>query len=155
MLDKEMNSAIDMIDKAANELHSGNSLNSVSPVNSIAGTNFGEIGKIPLLAKGGTVFDGSAIVGEAGAELVELPQGARVTPLNDNNNAFASMESKLDALQAGFFALANAILNVECENAVANVDIETVIYLSSILGKWKSNRPGYRRTGWLDSSSNE
>lgn len=44
------------------------------------------INEIPLLAKGGNVVSsGAAIVGEAGAELVELPQGARVTPLTGEN----------------------------------------------------------------------
>lgn len=44
------------------------------------------INEIPLLAKGGNVVSsGAVIVGEAGAELVELPQGARVTPLTGEN----------------------------------------------------------------------
>lgn len=39
--------------------------------------------QIPMLAEGGVVSkSGSAIVGEAGAELVNLPVGASVTPLN-------------------------------------------------------------------------
>ena len=38
---------------------------------------------IPLLAKGGVIDEeGSAIVGEKGAELLTLPKGAQVTPLN-------------------------------------------------------------------------
>lgn len=38
--------------------------------------------QIPLLAKGGDVQEeGAAIVGERGAELLQLPKGARVTPL--------------------------------------------------------------------------
>ena len=44
--------------------------------------NIGHIGEIPLLAKGGTVVHGSAIVGEAGAELLTVSGGrATVTPL--------------------------------------------------------------------------
>jgi hypothetical protein len=40
------------------------------------------IAQIPLLAEGGTVAQrGAAIVGEAGPELVDLPAGAKVTPL--------------------------------------------------------------------------
>lgn len=39
---------------------------------------------IPLLAKGGTVVDeGQAIVGEQGAELLTLPRGAKVEPLDN------------------------------------------------------------------------
>ena len=50
---------------------------------------------IPLLAKGGTISaSGSAIVGEAGAEMIELPQGAKVTPLNSADN----LSEKLDAI---------------------------------------------------------
>ena len=51
--------------------------------------------KIPLLANGGTISSsGSAIVGEAGAEMIELPQGAKVTPLNGADN----LSDKLDAI---------------------------------------------------------
>lgn len=54
---------------------------------------------IPHLAKGGVVsIGGHALVGEDGAEVIDLPAGARVTPLNDNNNAFAGMNARLDAL---------------------------------------------------------
>lgn len=56
---------------------------------------------IPLLAKGGQIIrGGDAIVGEDGAELVNLPAGATVTPLNENNNAFTEVNKKLDALIA-------------------------------------------------------
>lgn len=41
------------------------------------------LNKIPLLASGGTITkSGSAIVGEKGAELLNLPKGASVTPLD-------------------------------------------------------------------------
>lgn len=44
------------------------------------------IPEIPLLAKGGNVISsGRAIVGEAGPELIDLPAGARVSPLSGNN----------------------------------------------------------------------
>jgi len=55
--------------------------------------------QIPLLAKGGEVDGGSAIVGEDGPELLQTNgQKTRVTPLNDNNNAFVAIEEKLDTL---------------------------------------------------------
>lgn len=58
-----------------------------------------KIPNIPTLAKGGDVEDGHAIVGEDGPELLQLNGGgARVTPLNDNNNAFVAIEKKLDIL---------------------------------------------------------
>lgn len=62
-----------------------------------------KIPNIPTLAKGGDVEGGHAIVGEDGPELLQLNGGgARVTPLNDNNNAFVSVEKKLDTLIAIF-----------------------------------------------------
>lgn len=65
-------------------------------------TSFADIRipNIPYLAKGGDVTGGTAIVGEDGPELLNLNGNgsARVTPLNDNNNAFAAMEEKLDAI---------------------------------------------------------
>ena len=49
--------------------------------------------QIPLLAKGGVIQSpGSVIVGEKGAELLTLPKGAQVTPLN--NKAAPKSENK-------------------------------------------------------------
>lgn len=52
------------------------------------------ISTIPLLAEGGNIVKaGRAIVGEAGAELIDLPTGAKVTPLTDGKgNLLASDE---------------------------------------------------------------
>lgn len=50
------------------------------------GFNFGTIGKLPYLAKGGIVTQGSAIVGEAGPELLTVAGGrAVVQPLTNQN----------------------------------------------------------------------
>lgn len=68
--------------------------------------------RIPLLADGGTVMEeGSAIVGEAGAELISLPQGARVTPLTNNGDplGYEKLASRLDTM----IALLGAILEKE------------------------------------------
>lgn len=57
--------------------------------------------KIPMLKDGGTAIEGgSAIVGEAGAELIELPQGARVAPLTNNGDpiGYKDMTKKLDVM---------------------------------------------------------
>lgn len=57
--------------------------------------------KIPLLAEGGTAIEGgSAIVGEAGAELIDLPRGATVTPLTENGDpiGYKMIASKLDEM---------------------------------------------------------
>lgn len=54
------------------------------------GLNIGHIGKIPYLAKGGILEQGSAIVGEAGAELLTMSNGrAIVQPLTNNTNNYA------------------------------------------------------------------
>lgn len=47
---------------------------------------------------GQTIRSGLSIVGEAGPELLSMPRGAVVTPLNDNNNAFVDTNKKLDRL---------------------------------------------------------
>ncbi|WP_010249231.1 tape measure protein [Acetivibrio cellulolyticus] len=45
-----------------------------------------QITEVPMLAKGGTITEaGRVIVGESGAELLDLPKGAKVTPLNGNS----------------------------------------------------------------------
>lgn len=50
------------------------------------GFNIGRLSTIPLLAKGGTVTNGTAIVGEAGAELLQVSNGAAtVKPLTNGN----------------------------------------------------------------------
>ena len=64
-------------------------------------TSFADIRipNIPYLAKGGEIEGGAAIVGEDGPELLTATgTGARVTPLNDNNNAFVGLEKKIDAI---------------------------------------------------------
>lgn len=59
------------------------------------GFNLAEVSapQIPLLASGGDISEeGSAVVGERGAELLQLPRGARVSPLGEN------IEDKLDLI---------------------------------------------------------
>lgn len=61
------------------------------------GFNLSELSapQIPLLAKGADIEgEGSAMVGEKGPELLELPKGARVTPLGDN----AKLADKIDTI---------------------------------------------------------
>lgn len=63
----------------------------IHTINKLPGVNIGEIGRIPYLAKGGILSRGSAVVGEAGPELLTINQGhAVVQPLTNNsttNNA--------------------------------------------------------------------
>ena len=57
----------------------------ISNINRIPGVSIGSVGKIPMLADGGTVWSGSAIVGEAGPELLTVNGGkAVVQPLTTN-----------------------------------------------------------------------
>lgn len=66
------------------------------------GFNLAEVSapQIPLLAKGADIEQsGSAVVGEAGAELVELPKGARVTPLGSDSNLAEKIDTVIDLLR--------------------------------------------------------
>ena len=68
--------------------------------------------QIPYLAEGGTAIEeGSAIVGERGAELIDLPRGAKVTPLTNNGDpiGYKAVASKLDTM----IDLLSAILDKE------------------------------------------
>lgn len=87
--------------------------------------------KIPLLAEGGTAIEeGAAIVGERGAELINLPQGARVTPLTQNNDpiGYKAMAGKLDAM----ITLLQAIL--EKDGSFKIGETEFVNYINKSLG---------------------
>ena len=64
------------------------------------GFNLAEVSapQIPLLARGADIQEeGAAVVGEAGAELLQLPKGARVTPLDSGSG---SLDSKMDEIIA-------------------------------------------------------
>jgi phage-related protein len=58
----------------------------------IGGESFGiKISEIPLLAAGGNIQrSGAAIVGDNGPELLDLPKGAKVTPLNMDDETDSS-----------------------------------------------------------------
>ena len=87
--------------------------------------------QIPLLAEGGTAIEGgSAIVGEAGAELIDLPRGARVTPLTNNNDpiGYKEVANKLDTM----IGLLSAIL--QKEGVVHIGETQFVDYVNKSLG---------------------
>lgn len=66
--------------------------------------------QIPMLAKGGVVTgEGSAIVGEEGAELLTLPKGASVQPLNNNLTKEDLTEAFVEALRIMAPALATNV----------------------------------------------
>ena len=56
---------------------------------------------VPLLAEGGDIQSaGAAIVGEAGPELLDLPKGARVTPLNGDSAVGIDYEKLMETFVA-------------------------------------------------------
>lgn len=59
------------------------------------GLNIGKIGNVPMLAEGGVLSSGSAIVGERGAELLSMKNGkAEVQPLTNNYSTTNYMTSQ-------------------------------------------------------------
>ena len=59
----------------------------ISGLNQIPSVNFSTVGKIPFMANGGTLLKGSAIVGEAGPELLTVAGGKTVVqPLSTNTS---------------------------------------------------------------------
>jgi len=87
--------------------------------------------QIPLLQDGGSAIKaGKAIVGEAGAELIDLPAGATVKPLTNNGDpiGYKAVASKLDTM----IALLSAIL--EKEGVVRIGEKEFMNYVNRSLG---------------------
>jgi hypothetical protein len=75
-------SAIDWVITKWNGLHFGVPRIDLGPLGSFGGQTF-QVPQIPMLAAGGTALTGGlAMVGEEGPEIVNLPQGATVTPLS-------------------------------------------------------------------------
>ena len=71
----------------------------IDKVNKIPGVNVGHIGTIPMLANGGVLSQGSAIVGEAGPELLTMAGNkAVVQPLAGGSSApvYITVQSVLD-----------------------------------------------------------
>lgn len=78
-----INGAIGMINSAIGGINS-----MIETANDLPGINIPTIKEIPKLAEGGTALSGgAALVGEEGPELLNMPRGARVTPLPGENSA--------------------------------------------------------------------
>lgn len=91
-----LNGIISLINKAIDKFNG-----MIAKINKIPGINVGTIGKIPMLANGGVLAQGSAIVGEAGPELLSMDNGkAVVQPLTNGSSAAApiylTVQSVLD-----------------------------------------------------------
>ena len=78
-----------MIDKVNSFIGAFNSISFKNPFSGeTIGVKVPTIPNIPMLAKGGTVLSGSAIVGEVGAELLNVNNGvATVTPLTNSGSS--------------------------------------------------------------------
>ncbi|MFZ5816304.1 MAG: hypothetical protein ACOY93_13570 [Bacillota bacterium] len=84
---------------------------------------FPSIPQIPMLADGGNIVRrGAAIVGEAGAELVELPRGARVTPLSGGG-----ADDLADAIGQAVYAAVRQAL--QSTTRTAGTDQEVVLQI--------------------------
>ena len=74
----------------------------ISLVNSVSGLNFGQIGHLPFFANGGTLTHGSAVVGEAGPELLTMNSGkAVVTPLGGGASGGAPINITVQSVLDG------------------------------------------------------
>ena len=122
VLKTPLNAIISMINAVLGGL---NRINIKIPdwVPKFGGKNFGvNIPKIPMLASGGYLYGGAAIVGEAGAELLTQQGGrTRVTPLNGSSQSGDIIDyAKLT--KAFVAALANMVLVVDEDGVARMVD---------------------------------
>jgi len=102
-------------------------------VPSVGGKGF-SFKAIPLLAKGGTFTSGSAVVGEAGAELITLKGGrAQVTPLTSNQKGKTAQSGNvfnfnIKELHANNMEEADKIVNYMYDKFVLKVQREEHAY---------------------------
>lgn len=94
-----LNAIISMINNIIDDINW--LIGNINALGSILGFNIGKIGHIPMMANGGVLTQGSAIVGEAGPELLTM-QGSKavVTPLNNapvqQGPTYITVQSVLD-----------------------------------------------------------
>ena len=82
---EKVNSIIENINRAIEAINTFTQKVNNSKIGSALGMNIKQIGTIPALANGGQLWQGSALVGEAGAELLTVANGhATVRPLTQN-----------------------------------------------------------------------
>jgi len=122
VLKTPLNSIIRMINSVIGGLSRIN-IKIPSWVPGFGGKNFGiNIPKIPMLADGGYLYGGAAIVGEAGAELLTQQGGrTRVTPLNGSNNQGDIIDYRKMA-QAFASVMANMSMYVDEDGVAKMVD---------------------------------
>jgi phage-related minor tail protein len=114
--------AFNNIISLANTMISGlnallNKINSLSISSPFGGStwspNLPTIGKIPYMANGGILSDGSAIVGEAGPELLTMANGrAIVQPLTNNTNNYAGNTNNFYIQSSDPYAVAEEVSRI-------------------------------------------
>lgn len=93
--------------------------------------------ELPMLAKGGTILEtGSAIVGEEGAELLTLPKGAKVQPLN-NGNVQIDYE-KLANTIVDALTRSGAIGDIIIQNKIGNTSLDNLVVDSLARANYRS-----------------
>jgi hypothetical protein len=122
VLKTPLNSIIRMINAVIGGLSRIN-IKIPSWVPGFGGKKFGiSIPKIPMLAEGGYLYGGAAIVGEAGAELLTQQGGrTRVTPLNGSSNEGDIIDYRKMA-QAFASVMANMAMHVDEDGVAKMVD---------------------------------
>lgn len=122
VLKTPLNSIIRMINAVIGGLSRIN-IKIPSWVPGFGGKEFGiSIPKIPMLAEGGYLYGGAAIVGEAGAELLTQQGGrTRVTPLNGSSNEGDIIDYRKMA-QAFASVMANMAMHVDEDGVAKMVD---------------------------------
>ena len=82
--------------------------------------------ELPMLAKGGIITgEGSAIVGEEGAELLTLPKGAKVQPLSNNSNGIDYERLANTIVEA--LTRSGAIGDIVIQNKIGNTSLDNQI----------------------------
>lgn len=103
------------------------------PVNDIKIPNV----EIPMLAKGGIITgEGSAIVGEEGAELLTLPKGAKVQPLNNNSNGIDYERLANTIVEA--LTRSGAIGDIVIQNKIGNTSLDNLVVDSLARANYRS-----------------
>ena len=93
--------------------------------------------ELPMLAKGGNIIEeGAAIVGEAGAELVTLPKGARVSPLNNNGIDYDKLaDAIVSAIQRTGMGKIDTIV---VQNKFGNQNLQSTVIDALALANYRS-----------------
>ena len=93
--------------------------------------------ELPMLANGGTITEsGSAIVGEKGAELLTLPRGARVTPLDGSAIDYDRLaDSIVAAFQRSGMGQTGPIV---IQNRIGNANLQSTVIDALALANYRS-----------------